>query len=158
MEAQDQGGRMAWGFAGRKLSYGWALALTHHVGFRGKNQNTAVALMCAESARYCGAWHENIVDGKVDSTDHGLYQINDKWHPDFRERDFYSAIDNAMYAFDMSSGQWFTAWAAYNSGAHKKFLPAVWVVKVLGKWRKKVPYVEEELGPRHTPTMPKTKK
>lgn len=146
---------MAWGLEGRQLSYGWALALTYHVGFRDKNQNIAVALMTAESARYCGAWHENIDEGgSVDSVDHGLFQINDKWHPNFLEEDWFSAIDNAEYAFKMSQGKYFSAWAAYNSGAHLKFIPAVWAVKVLGKWQRKVPRVEEELGPRHQPTMP----
>jgi hypothetical protein len=145
---------MAWGLEGRKLSIGWALALTYHVGFRNKEQNIAVALMTAESGRYCGAWHENLnAEGKVLSVDHGLFQINDKWHPDFPEAEWFSAIDNAEEAFAISSGRFFSAWAAFNNGAHVQYLPEVWAVKVLGKWKLKVPRVEEELGPRGTPTV-----
>lgn len=137
---------MAWGLAGRKLSIGWALALCYHVGFRDKNLLHAVALMCAESGRYTAAWHENIIDGEVDSVDHGLFQVNDKWHPSLKEEEWFKAIPNAAYAHEISSGQYFKAWAAYNSGAYKKFIPLVWAVKKTGKWKRKVDRVKNELG------------
>lgn len=136
---------MAWGFDGRHLSIGWALALTYHVGFRNKYQNIAVALMTAESGRYCGAWHENFDEkGKLESVDHGLFQINSKWHPDLTGPEWYSAIDNAAYAYKISQGRYFSAWAAYVNRAHLRYLPEVWAVKILGRWKRKVPRVEQE--------------
>ncbi len=128
--------------AGTQLTYKHALALCSSVGFRKKNLVTAVALMCAESGRYVGAYHVNIdvETGEVDSTDRGLFQINDKWHPDLSDLEAYQAKCNAEYAFKMSSGQNFGAWAAYNSGAHLKFVPIVAAVRALGTWRTRIPY------------------
>lgn len=133
---------MAWGLEGRQLSVGWALALCQHVGFRGKNLTNAVALMTAESGRYTRAWHENLITTNggpsyVDSVDHGLFQINDKWHPDLENAN--DPVSNASYAFDMSSGgEHFGAWAAYDSGAYKKYVPVVWAIRHLTLWRGKV--------------------
>lgn len=140
--------------AGKQISYGWALALTYDVGFRNRDQTIAVALMCAESGRYCGAWHDNLdpETGEVSSTDRGLFQINDYWHKDLTDDEAYSAIPNTEYAFGMSNGHNFQAWAAYNSNAHLKFIPLVWAVKSLGKWKKKVPFVEERF-PRDERTV-----
>ena len=135
---------MAWGLAGRKLSIGWALALCQYVGFRGKNLTTAVAVMTAESGRYTEAWHENVPGTTQMSTDRGLFQINDKWHVDLE--DPFDPISNASYAFWMSSGQYFNAWMAYVNGAHVKYMPLVFAVRVLGLWRRKVRRVERELG------------
>lgn len=133
--------------AGRQLSYKWSLALCYSVGFRGRSLTTAVALMCAESGRYVEAYHENYdEDGNLDSTDRGLYQINDKWHPELTNEDAYKAIPNAAYAYSLSSGKNFVAWAAYNSGSYKKFLPLVHATRILGTWRLRVAKVETELG------------
>ena len=137
---------MTWGLAGRKLSIGWALALCYKVGFRGRDLTTAVALMTAESGRYTEAWHENVPGTTQMSTDRGLFQINDKWHVDLSEADAFNAVANARYAYKMSQGQWFTPWAAFNNGAHVKYVPAVWAVRALGRWKRKVHRVEKELG------------
>lgn len=125
-----------------------ALALCHHVGFRKTALNTAVAVMCAESGRYVGAWHDNLnEDGSVASTDRGLFQINNHWHPDLSDADAYCAIPNAAYAFGMSNeGANFTPWAAYNSGSYLKFLPLVLATRATRLWRNKLPYVEERLA------------
>lgn len=42
----------------------------------------ALATFCSESLYHTRAFHHNLVDGKVDSTDWGPCQINDKTHPD----------------------------------------------------------------------------
>jgi hypothetical protein len=132
--------------AGRQLSIGWALALCQHVGFRGKNLTIAVALMTAESGRFTEAWHENFPGSAQMSVDRGLFQINDHYHTDLSEADAFNAVANARYAFKMSSGQYFTAWMAYVNGAHTKYLPLVFAVRVLGRWKRKVRRVERELG------------
>jgi len=133
--------------AGRQLSIGWALALCHHVGFRGHELSIAVALMTAESGRFIGAWHDNIDEsGEITSTDRGLFQINDKWHPGLADEDAYQAIPNAAYAYFMSSGQFFGPWMAYVNKAHEKYIPLVWAVRVLGRWKRKLHRVETEFA------------
>jgi len=135
--------------AGEQLTYGWALALGYHVGWRGKDLRESVALMCAESARYTEAYHENLdEDHELDSTDWGLFQINDKWHPDFEMPEGFNPIYNAEYAHGMwkASGRSFNAWAAYNSGAYEKFIPVVTAAWLLPRWRLKVPHVEKKFA------------
>jgi len=137
--------------AGEQLTYGWALALCYHVGWRGQDLRDSVALMCAESARYTEAYHENFRDGDigdvVDSTDWGLFQINDKWHPDFEMPEGFNAIYNADYAHGMyKASHGFSPWAAYDSGAYKKFLPYVTAAWALPRWRLKVPHVEKKFA------------
>lgn len=140
--------------AGKQLTYGWALALCHDVGWKsGDALKTAVAVMCAESARYPDSWHENYIGVPPDelqlvSTDWGLFQINDRWHPDFELPDGLNPIRNAQYAYKMYKDQskTFKAWAAFNSGAHEKFLPFVRDAYDLGRWRNKTDLVVKHFG------------
>ncbi len=92
-----------------------AIALCHYVGFRGDKLVTAVAVMGAESARKYDAIGTN-PDG---SHDRGLFQINDRAHPDFSDADALLPIPNARFAHKMSNGgkNW-SPWAAYNSGRY----------------------------------------
>jgi hypothetical protein len=139
---------------GEQLTYGWALALDYHVGWRGQDLITSVALMCAESARYTLAWHENYIGVPPDelqlvSTDWGIFQINDKAHPDLELPEGYrNVIVNAKYAHKLwkDHGWKFTPWAAYNSGAHLKFVPAVTAAWLLPRWRLKVANVEKKFA------------
>jgi len=136
---------------GEQLTYGWALALDYYVGWRGEDLRTSVALMCAESARYTLAWHENLSeDGTVvTSTDWGLFQINDKAHPDFELPEGYrNVIANATYAHQLwkDHGRSFNPWAAYNSGAHEKFLTAVYAAWLLPNWKNKVGKLEQKFA------------
>ncbi len=121
--------------AGEQLTYKQALALCWVVGYRKEALTTAVAVMCAESGRYVGAYHVND-DG---STDRGLFQINDRFHTSLSDEEAYQAKPNAAYAFDLSKGglNW-SPWAAYNSGAHLKFVPIVAAVRALGTWRTRI--------------------
>jgi hypothetical protein len=133
--------------AGKQLNVGMALALCHHVGFRRGGLTTAVALMTAESGRYVEAYHENLnEDGTLSSTDRGLFQINDRWHFDLSDAEAYCAIPNAVYAFWMSGGEDFSAWAAFNSGAYQTYVPLVLATKALQIWRNKLPYVAQRLA------------
>ena len=140
--------------AGERLTFGWALALDYHVGWRGHDLVDSVALMCAESARYVEAWHENYIGVPPDelqlvSTDWGLFQINDRWHPDFELPEMYkNAIANARYAHGMykDQGKSFHAWAAYDSGAYKQFIPDVLEHYELDRWRLKVANVEKRFA------------
>lgn len=126
--------------AGRQISIGWSLALCKHVGFKENKLVTAVCVMCAESGRYTNAWHDNLNPaGGVSSTDHGLFQINDFWHPDLKEDNWYRAIPNAKTACEMSgAGKHWSPWAAFKSGAYLQFHEDVTLVMQLGKWRGRV--------------------
>jgi hypothetical protein len=147
-----------WGFGDQdQLSVKWALALGYHVGFRGDRLITAVALMTAESQRYPGAWHHNIKetlnqDGEVvattiDSTDRGLFQVNNKWHDDLSDEDAYKALPNARYASHLSNrGDHFAAWAAYTSGAYLRYWDEVEPVHAYGTWRLRIPMVTRKFG------------
>ncbi len=137
--------------AGEQLTYGWALALCYHVGWRGGDMRLAVAVMCAESARYIEAYHENRYDQVEEpiSTDWGLFQINDKAHPDFELPEMYrNAIANAKYARKLyrAAGNRFTPWAAYNSGNFQRFTVEVDRQFDTFRWEKKVPNVEKKYG------------
>jgi len=135
--------------AGEQLTYGWALAVCYHAGWRGKALREAVALMCAESARFEEAYHYNVdEDGNLLSTDWGLFQINDKWHDDFEMPAGFNAIYNAGYAFKMwkDNGKSFNAWAAYTSGAYLQFGRIVLENWLLPRWRLKVANVEKRYG------------
>jgi hypothetical protein len=121
-------------FAGKQLSYKQSLALCYAVGFRGRVITRAVAVACAESGRYEGAYHVND-DGSVDR---GYFQINDL-HVELTDEEAYQAKPNAAYAFKLSQGgEDFTPWAAYNSGRYLLFVPLVFAVRVLGTWRSRI--------------------
>ncbi len=139
--------------AGDQLTFGWALALCYDVGWHRKDKLiTAVAVMCAESARYTGAWHENLIGVPPDelqlvSTDWGLFQLNDVANN--LELPYHlEPIANAQKAYDIyrSRGKRFTAWAAYNSGAYTKFVPFTRDAYDLGRWRNKIDLVVKHLG------------
>lgn len=134
--------------AGKQLTFGWALALCYHVGFRGRDLVTAVAVMCAESARYPESWHDNLDEnGDVVSTDWGLFQLNDKAQ-DLELPFDLEPIPNAQKAHDIykARGKQFTAWAAYNSGAYEKFLPDSKAAWESMRWWNKLPNVVKHFG------------
>lgn len=127
--------------AGEQLTYKQALALCRAVGFPlGKTLDTAVAVMCAESGRYTEAWHDNLdADGNVLSTDRGLFQIN-SLHVAITGAMAYNPKCNAEYTFQLSKhGTDWTPWAAYNNGAHRKFIPIVKAIRLLGRWKTRIP-------------------
>jgi hypothetical protein len=121
--------------AGEQLTFKEALALCRVVGFgKGPKLVTAVAVMCAESGRYVGAWHDN-TDG---STDRGLFQLNTVHH-DITDEDAYSAKPNAVYACELSKhGSDWSPWSAYNSGAYEKFVDEVRAVKRENLWQSRM--------------------
>ncbi len=131
--------------AGEELTIKEALALCWHVGFRGPKLITAVAVMCAESGRYVGAWHDNLdAQGNVLSTDRGLFQLN-TIHASVSDLEAYDPVGNATFAFQLShQGEDFSPWAAYNSGAHEKFMEGVKVVKDADTWKSRVKMWEDE--------------
>lgn len=121
--------------AGRQLSIASALALCRSVGFSGRDEMiTAVAVMCAESARFVGAYGVN----DTGSIDRGLFQINNVAHPTFPDEQAFRAKPNARFAEGMQRGQGWKPWSAYNSGAYLKFYDSVAKVYDRATWRVRV--------------------
>ncbi len=90
-------------------------------GFDGEILVTAVAVAMAESR--CDPNATGYNDGPPASTDRGLWQINDYWHPEVSDSCAYDAACNARAAYRISSGgdDW-TPWSTYNNGTYRGFL------------------------------------
>jgi len=67
----------------------------------------------------------------VDSTDYGLFQINDYWHDKTAQDTVWnkfvhpkdmSPIENIEYAKNLYEKEGWDVWAAYNNGSYEKFL------------------------------------
>lgn len=100
---------------------GQVAALAHIGGWTGKDQIvTATAVALAESGGRMVQGRKNS-DG---STDWGIWQINDKAHPDKIARAKKSPIDNAHVAYEIyvAAGHSFTPWSVYKSGSYKAHL------------------------------------
>jgi cell wall-associated NlpC family hydrolase len=105
-------------------------------GFRGEALVTAVAVSTAENgAHQVDLVHnnsktaQNLIDAYVGrkevitSRDRGLWQINDRAHPDVTDAMAFDPLKNAQAAYRISGGGTnFKPWVTYNSGAYKKFL------------------------------------
>lgn len=81
----------------------------------------AIAVARAESGLVCNkrSYTAN-TDG---SYDHGLFQINDRWHmPKFQGRDPYDCQANIDVAYQIFTSSGWYPWSAYKNGAYLKFL------------------------------------
>jgi len=147
-----------WDLIEPQLTYGWLLALAYEHGWQASwNQIKAVAVMTAESQRFARAWHINRdpETGEAKSLDQGLWQINDKAHP--YDGNIWNPWENFSVARKIFTGRQhqFNAWAAYNSGAYLKYVPAVSEQWVIGRWRNKLPRVTNwDLMEFSAPTIP----
>lgn len=153
---------VTWDFGGWRLDRKNALAACYARGFTGHQRVvTAACVMTAESQRYTKAWHHNhehlpgtnehVISNEtgqpvVLSTDRGLFQINDRAHPDLEVEDMYRAKWNVDMAFEvyLRRGRSFGAWAAYNSGNYLRYWPEFELVHLRGIWRERIPFWEDE--------------
>lgn len=135
---------VTWDFDGRQLDYKSRLAVCYAQGFGGQGVRviTAAAVLTAESQGYTEAWHHNLDDDCMTllSTDRGLFQINDKAHPELTVEEMFDPRTNVRAAWKIyrSRSDSFSAWAAYNSGAYLKYYPLLAAVWALGTWRKRI--------------------
>merc|ERR1711976_466591 len=81
----------------------------------------AVAIALAESSGNCGATHHN--SDTHSTTDRGLWQINDYWHPECSDSCAYDCNCNAGCAASVSSGgsNW-SPWSTYKTGAYQSYM------------------------------------
>ena len=79
------------------------------------------SIVCAESGRNPLAKHVN-TDGSIDR---GLWQINDKAHPDVTDQAAYDPVQATAAAFSIShQGTDYGAWSTWNNGAYKPHVEA----------------------------------
>jgi hypothetical protein len=80
----------------------------------------AVSIAMAESS---GNEHAFLHDNDTfHSTDRGLWQINDHWHPDVSDACAYDRNCNAKHAYAISSqGTDFSGWVTFQKNMYQKF-------------------------------------
>ncbi|MEV4313489.1 FG-GAP-like repeat-containing protein [Actinocrispum sp. NPDC049592] len=89
-----------------------------NAGFTGEDFVTAVAVAMAESRCDPAARGSN-----PGSVDRGLWQINDKYHPEVSDACAYNAQCNANAAYRISDrGTDWTQWSTYENETYKQFL------------------------------------
>lgn len=100
---------------------------------------TAVAVALAESGGDTGIVRVNAGGTAPGSRDRGLWQINDRWHPEVSDACAFDPVCATREAVRISKGgtDW-SPWNAYKSGAYRRFLePAL---KTVYAW---TPYFTE---------------
>jgi hypothetical protein len=89
-------------------------------GFRGADLRMAVAVAYAESGGNPAA---HALTSREDSR--GLWQINVRAHPEFRNVNLYDPATNARAAKTVLGKQGWRAWSVYTNGRALLFLPSV---------------------------------
>jgi hypothetical protein len=92
--------------------------LTRELGF--KKPKIAAAIAMAESS---GDPRAVGVNRKPRSRDRGLFQINDRWHPEVSDSCAFDPRCNAEAAYEISNGgrNW-RQWSTWHNGAYREFL------------------------------------
>jgi hypothetical protein len=84
----------------------------------------AVAVCLGESTGFPGAVNASNTGEAAGSRDRGLWQINSKYHPDVTDECAFNPECNAKAMARISrAGSAWGAWAAYNNGSYRQFLP-----------------------------------
>lgn len=87
----------------------------------GTPQANGIAVVCAESGRRTDAVYVN-TDG---SRDRGLWQINDRWHPEVTDEMAFDAKIATREALRISQGGTdYSPWSTWQNGAYKTHLEA----------------------------------
>ncbi|MFG2913724.1 hypothetical protein ACGF0D_12635 [Kitasatospora sp. NPDC048298] len=92
-------------------------------GFRGDALVTAIAVGMAESS--CNPLASNVQGNSPQSTDRGLWEINDYWHSEVTDACAYDAQCNANEAYRISNqGIDWHQWSTYAAGVHQRYMDA----------------------------------
>lgn len=106
--------------SGTKLSRAQVVAFCQQAGFSGNALDIAVAIAQAESSFYTRATNYNASSA---STDRGIFQINNVYHPEVTDTCAFTPLCAAKAAYNISSkGTKFTPWSTFNNGAYKQYL------------------------------------
>jgi hypothetical protein len=109
------------------LSADQIAAIVLSVRFTGPE--VAVAIALAESGGHTDALHVN--PGPPPSRDRGLWQINDRFHPEVTDAQAFEAVQATVAAHRISRGgrDW-SPWHAFTTGAYRAHLEAARVAVV----------------------------
>lgn len=108
---------------GQKYSYDEIMVFATNAGF-GCDAPTAVAIALAESGGHTGAYNPETQDcTPIGEGSVGLWQIDRKWHPEFRCLDLNDPQINANCAYKtyINAGG-FRPWSTYKNGSYEKYL------------------------------------
>lgn len=87
----------------------------------GIDQADGIAIVCAESGRDPAAKHVN----KDGSIDRGLWQINDRAHPEVTDAQAFDPVRATAAAFTISkAGSDYTPWSTWANGSYAPHLEA----------------------------------
>jgi Lysozyme like domain len=102
------------------IGYDGAFAAAQSVGADNASADTAAAISLAESG---GHWSDHNSNPGTGDDSIGLWQINLRAHPQYRNVNLYNIAQNAeaMRSISVNFLNW-TPWSTYNSGAYRKFL------------------------------------
>lgn len=98
----------------------------------GEDLKIAVAIACAESDGDTDAMHRSTTGENLGQRDHGLWQISGRWHgaklianPNWRDPVVNARLAKAVFdeTVRMGKASGWMAWAVYNSGSYKTYLP-----------------------------------
>ncbi|AHI00938.1 hypothetical protein GCM10010174_14370 [Kutzneria viridogrisea] len=91
--------------------------LAKQAGFTEEDLVIAVAVALAESS----GWTKAVLVNENCTTDRGLWQINDYWHPEVTEKQAFDPPTNVRVAYQifMESQNW-KPWSTFESGAYKE--------------------------------------
>lgn len=107
------------------LSGGAVVALMHQAGFPESAWRVGAAIAYAESS-----WKTELTNQNSDShssTDYGLWQINDYWHPtemslgDWRRPSDNTRMAKKIYDKTGQHGRW-NSWVTYENGTYEQYL------------------------------------
>jgi hypothetical protein len=90
-----------------------------NAGFEGADLITAVAIALAESGGKVA-----VVGDKCLGVSIGLWQVNERWHPEYTQSFLNDPQNNANAAFAIYSaaGNSFTPWSTFKNGAYQSHL------------------------------------
>ena len=80
----------------------------------GSESKIAVAIAYAESGMRC--------DAVSPTNDHGLMQVNMRWHANKFSKSPYDCEENIRVAYQIFKDSGWNAWSTFKNGAYKKFL------------------------------------
>lgn len=105
-----------------QIAYIALAEILNDAGFPGgTSQADGLAIITAESGRDPNAKHVN-TDGSIDR---GIWQINDKAHPDVSDATAYDPILSTKAALSISKGGTdYGPWSTFTNGAYEKHLEA----------------------------------
>lgn len=110
-----------------RVSVDTARLYASNAGFSGESLDVITAIAQAESSLDPNATNDNKdSNGNVLSTDRGILQINDKWHPEVSDLDAFNPVTAFREGYRISSaGTDFTPWSTYKNGAYQRYMPGV---------------------------------